>query len=122
MPLPQADVMLNVIRKNNVKGNEGCVWSEMQVFQGPNHPDIVRPNSLLLLLPPFLPLLPLPHDMCVRTRARFIICHLSCSLFPVVRVMDKALSHFGAGRRQRTCPGWVHSQVYQSCPFFCRDP
>ena len=55
MPLPQADVTLNVIWKNNVKGNEGCVWSEMQVFQGPNHPEIIRPNSLLLLLPPSLP-------------------------------------------------------------------
>jgi hypothetical protein len=29
VPLPQADVMLNVIWKNNVKGNEGCIWSEM---------------------------------------------------------------------------------------------
>jgi hypothetical protein len=35
MPLPQADVTQNVIWKKDVKGDEGCVWSEMQVFQGP---------------------------------------------------------------------------------------
>jgi hypothetical protein len=29
------DITPNVIWKKNVKGNEGCVWSEMQLFQSP---------------------------------------------------------------------------------------
>jgi len=76
--------------EENVKGNEGCVWSEMQVFQGPNHPDLVRPISIPLPFPTSLPLPPLPLDTCARTRALFIGCRLSCSLFPVGTPQQRA--------------------------------
>ena len=89
------DITPNVIWKKNVKGNEGCPWTKMQLFQCPT---LYVPFSLPLLLPPSLSLPPLPHDTLghVRSRAHSIVCHLTCSFFPAVRAMDKVLSHFGA--------------------------
>jgi calcium/calmodulin-dependent protein kinase I len=37
------EVALKAIAKKKVKGNEESVWSEMQVLQGLDHPNIVRP-------------------------------------------------------------------------------
>jgi calcium/calmodulin-dependent protein kinase I len=36
------EVALKAIAKKKVKGNEESVWSEMQVLQGLDHPNIVR--------------------------------------------------------------------------------
>ncbi len=48
------DVALKAIPKKKVKGNEESVWSEMQVLQGLDHPNVVRSVSLPLALPLFL--------------------------------------------------------------------
>jgi len=100
LPPPRSlplDITPNVVWKESVKGNEGCVWSKMQLFQCPT---LYVPFSLPLLLPPSLSLPPLPHDTPghVRSRAHSIVCRLTCLFFPAVRVMDKVLSHFGAGQ------------------------
>jgi hypothetical protein len=43
------DVALKAIPKKMVKGNKESVWSEMQVLQGLDHPNVVRsfPSHLL---------------------------------------------------------------------------
>ena len=48
------DVALKAIPKK-VKGNEESVWSEMQVLQGLDHPNVVR-SVFLPLAPPLFPL------------------------------------------------------------------
>jgi hypothetical protein len=89
------DVAQKIIPKKKVK--EECVWKEMQILPVLNHPSIVRPISLPLLL--FLACL-LPVLM-IRVRVRVIVSGLMCSFIAVVRVTVKVPSQFRVRHRLR---------------------
>ena len=117
-PLPQADVTLKAIQKKMSRGTKGACGARCRSSRAP-----IIPISYVPFLSRCSSPLPCLFVLFLLTRARVlvpIVCRLSCSLFPVVPVLDKVLSHFGAGRRQRTSPGSLSSSPIP--PFFCRDP